>query len=251
MYVHTIDSIFVFFNSAFGNRGNIIGLLNSKGEIVARYNLTSLMVIDELDDKGNKVKGKKLKMEIADNPYSFFNFCYFDSTLYLNVSPTTTLQNKFHYPTIASAPLTTANDKAFSFHFYYPEFYKQDTFYQADYLDFVVRREQSGIINVIISYILSDSIEINRFVPRFEANDILIFDTPEYDTVIFKNISSKYKGEIFPAIQNSQSIINTYFGFKYAYFKYDKFRNIYYRIAIHTIGKKNFETEHNNALRRK
>ena len=42
IYVKNIDSIYVGFNDAFGEKGNIFGILNSNGEIIERINLYNI-----------------------------------------------------------------------------------------------------------------------------------------------------------------------------------------------------------------
>jgi hypothetical protein len=230
IYIKNIDSIYVSFDNAFGEKANIFGIINSDGEILERLNFYNVMVIPEIDSTGDfKMLGNRSTIQIANNPYSFNNFCIFDEKIYMNIVPKKNLPNKYDYPTLAFANIYDKN-YILKYGYKYPKSYNND--YTADYIDFVIKKDDKNITNIIISYVLSDSIYINRLVPIFEANDISVIDDPNNDTLIIKNVDSKYKKNIPPKSRKTESI---YFNFKYAYLKYDPFRNCFYRIAIHNL----------------
>ena len=229
LYVKKIDSIYVSFDNAFGEKANIFALINSDGEVLERINLYNNMVIPEIDAEGNfKMSGNKNTIQLANNPYSFNNFCIFDEKMYMNIAPTKNLQNKYDHPTLA---FINIYDKThiLKYGYKYPTFYNNN--YAADYIDFIIKKDSKNITNIIISHILSDSVYINRLVPIFEANDMFLIDDPNYDTLIIKNVSSKYKN-VSPTSKKPEA---AYFSFKYAYLKHDPFRNCFYRIAIHNL----------------
>ncbi len=235
LYIKSIDSIYVSFDNTFGEKGNIFGIINSEGTIIERMNLYNTMVIPEIDSAGKfKTSGNKNIIQLVNNPYSFNNFCVFDEKMYMNIAPTKNLPNKYDYPTLAYIN-TYDKNYLLRYGYKYPSFYKNNNYVAADYIDFVVKKDNKNITNVIISYILSDSIYINRLVPIFEANNMAVIDDPDYDTLITKNFCSKYKKNVIPTNKKNDA---TYFGFKYAYLKHDPFRNCFYRIAIH-----NFEAD--------
>ena len=234
LHIKTIDSIYIGFNNAFKEKGNVFGIVNSNGDAIKKINLNNIMVIPDIDSNGNfNLLGNKNIIHLADNPYSFDNFCILDETMYMNViTKDKKIPNKYDYPILAF--ITLNNDMILKYDYHFPTSYKNSKV-SADYVDFVIKKDKKNIINIIISYVLSDSVHINRLVPKFESNDISLFsDNPDYDSLIIKNVASKYRDVNYNESKTRSPHTNNHLSFKYIYLKYDEFRNCFYRIAVHS-----------------
>jgi hypothetical protein len=244
LYIKSIDSIYVSFDDAFGEKGNIFGLIDFNGKIIDRINLYNKMIIPEVDSTGNfNLLGDKNIIQLANNPYFFSNFCIFDETMYMNIALKKNISNKYDYPVLAFIKMDNIRNQIIKYNYNYPSYYRESNYKMANYMDFIVKKDKRHITNIINSFILSDSVYINRLVPKFEANNMSVINDPDYDTLITKNVASKYKSEILPNTNYFRGTIAYYFGFKYVYLKYDPFRNYFYRIALHTLDNDNISSK--------
>ena len=235
IYFHSLDSIFVYSKDAYGQKGTIILLLTSKGDLINFFQLNDYLVINENPNKDKTNKTSKLLVRPIDNPFLFRTFCYLDSTFYISVAPHIPIKERFHYPPMAIINLDVNIKNDTNFFFEYPAFYREEKIYKADYFDFDVYVDEFKIVNLFLSFPLSDTVGRYRFVPRFMANERIIFDSEEYDTLILKSIKSSYHSDNNYLVQSSNNDRFLFWGFKYTSIKFDSFRKVFYRVAHHLV----------------
>ena len=239
-YVHNLDSIFLSNNDDFSEINNTISLINSKGELKGIYDFSKVLITE----RQNK---NYVRLKLNDNPYSFFTFCFKNNFFFLQVAPEGLERNeKYYYPTIAVVFLK--NNSLFNIDLLgkYPVFYNSKDIYVADYTSFVVQNIEYSIkknitqlkYSILNSFILTDDVYL--YEKKININDININSNDNIskniiiDATKTFNIHSNNKGSFLPITKHFQGDIVTYNGFKYSSIKYDNFRNLYYRIAIHT-----------------
>ena len=238
-YVHNLDSIFLSNNDEFSEKNNTISLINSKGEIKNIYDfskvlISKMLVVKEQNDSNIK-NDTNISFKLNGNPYSFFNFYFKNNLFFLQITPVALERNeKYHYPSIAVVLLKNDSLSNLDLLGNYPDFYKSKDVYSADYTSFVVKNIEyptktdtiQAKFSIINSFILTDDVYCHRktiYSTGFAADTIATF-----------NIPSNNKGSFLPITKHFQGDDVVFYGFKYSSIKYDNFRNLYYRTAIHT-----------------
>ncbi len=206
-YVHNMDSIFVAYSSFSADSLNVIAILDGQGVEKNIFNFTK-----ELQIKNNN---SPIQMVMNSNPYDFFTFMFYENKFIIQVAPKEVDEkNKYNYPSAVSLSVKNNAIQDVKYINEYPEFYKKNNSYFAAYTGFTAFNH--GILN---TFVLSDS--LNFLSSNGKTNWIQAkskFKMKDYAYQISKHI--KYDTYVFD-------------GFKYPIVKYDKFRDVIYRVAIH------------------